>query len=218
MANNCDFALSSCAFSGSYKRAAKIASQLTAGSQRLLFVLCSSSCFPPFINYVESVSFSAFLTISICSFFLFFFSSVLNLFFVFLLLSLVSRDVCCERPRGLYLHESIPALWGMQEEWIRSLCWTRRCVNKIFNMNSLRLFLQDCFFDEMQSVSVLMVANYQLVSSVFIRRSERSLHDSICMRRFDPFHTQCDSAPYALPLNRGRPLLRTGPHPHVLLH
>ena len=31
MANNCDFALSSCAFSGSYNRAAKIASQLTAG-------------------------------------------------------------------------------------------------------------------------------------------------------------------------------------------
>lgn len=32
MANNCDFALSSCAFSGSYRRAAKIASQLTAGT------------------------------------------------------------------------------------------------------------------------------------------------------------------------------------------
>jgi acyl-CoA reductase-like NAD-dependent aldehyde dehydrogenase len=31
MANNCEFALSSCAFSGSYKRAAKVASQLHAG-------------------------------------------------------------------------------------------------------------------------------------------------------------------------------------------
>jgi acyl-CoA reductase-like NAD-dependent aldehyde dehydrogenase len=31
MANNCDFALSSCAFSGSTARAKRVASQLTAG-------------------------------------------------------------------------------------------------------------------------------------------------------------------------------------------
>ena len=39
MANNCDFALSSCAFSGSYRRAAKIASQITAGKYSSFFSL-----------------------------------------------------------------------------------------------------------------------------------------------------------------------------------